>query len=85
MEISPIPAGATQRNVAVSGTVAIYYTLTAGNDGNGSVTLNPTGGTYASGTTVTLTPVPTPATSSATGLAKVLCKSSTRGAFTQSS
>ena len=31
------------------------YTLTAGNDGNGSVTLNPAGGTYASGTTVTLT------------------------------
>jgi hypothetical protein len=34
------------------------YTLTAGNDGNGSVTLNPSGGTYASGTTVTLTPAP---------------------------
>jgi uncharacterized repeat protein (TIGR01451 family) len=36
----------------------IMYTLTAGNDGHGTVTLNPTGGTYASGTTVTLTPVP---------------------------
>jgi hypothetical protein len=34
------------------------YTLTAGNDGHGSVTLSPPGGTYASGTTVTLTPVP---------------------------
>ena len=34
------------------------YTLTANNDGNGSVTLAPTGGTYTSGTTVTLTPVP---------------------------
>ena len=36
----------------------ITYTLTAGNDGHGTVTLNPTGGTYASGTTVTLTPAP---------------------------
>ena len=34
------------------------YTLTAGNDGNGTVTLSPSGGTYSSGTTVTLTPVP---------------------------
>jgi len=34
------------------------YTLTAGNDGNGTVNLNPPGGTYAAGTTVTLTPVP---------------------------
>ena len=34
------------------------YTLTAGNDGHGTVTLSPAGGTYASGTTVTLTPVP---------------------------
>ena len=34
------------------------YTLTASNDGHGSVTLNPVGGTYASGATVTLTPVP---------------------------
>ena len=33
------------------------YTLAAGNDGHGTVTLNPSGGTYASGTTVTLTPV----------------------------
>ena len=36
----------------------ILYTLTANNDGHGTVSLNPTGGTYASGTTVTLTPVP---------------------------
>jgi hypothetical protein len=36
----------------------ITYTLTAGDDGHGTVTLNPAGGTYASGTTVTLTPVP---------------------------
>jgi hypothetical protein len=35
----------------------ITYTLTAGNDGNGSVTLDPAGGTYSSGTTVTLIPV----------------------------
>jgi hypothetical protein len=34
------------------------YNLTADNDGNGTVTLNPIGGVYASGTTVTLTPVP---------------------------
>jgi hypothetical protein len=43
--INPAPAGPT-------------YTLTAGNDGNGTVTLDPSGGSYASGTTVTLTPVP---------------------------
>ena len=36
----------------------VNYTLTANNDGHGTVTLNPTGGTYASGTTVTLTPAP---------------------------
>lgn len=34
------------------------YTLTAGDDGHGSVTLDPAGGTYCTGTTVTLTPVP---------------------------
>jgi uncharacterized repeat protein (TIGR02543 family) len=34
------------------------YTLTASNDGHGSVTLDPAGGSYAAGTTVTLTPVP---------------------------
>ena len=34
------------------------YTLTAGNDGNGSVSLSPSGGTYSTGTEVTLTPNP---------------------------
>jgi hypothetical protein len=34
------------------------YTLTAGNNGHGSVTLDPAGGTYCISTTVTLTPVP---------------------------
>ena len=34
------------------------YALTAANDGNGSVTLNPAGGVYAEDTVVTLTPVP---------------------------
>jgi len=34
------------------------YALIAGDDGHGSVTLNPEGGTYCTGTTVTLTPVP---------------------------
>ncbi len=34
------------------------YTLTVATDGNGSVTLNPPGGSYCSGRTVTLTPVP---------------------------
>jgi hypothetical protein len=38
--------------------ILITYTLTVNNDGNGSVTLNPTGGTYDAGTDVTLTPVP---------------------------
>ncbi len=32
------------------------YTLTVNTDGNGSVTLNPSGGNYSSGTKVTLTP-----------------------------
>jgi hypothetical protein len=35
----------------------IMYSLTANNDGHGSVTLAPIGGSYASGSTVTLTPV----------------------------
>jgi hypothetical protein len=34
------------------------YTLAASSSGNGSVTLNPTGGTYAVGTVVTLIPAP---------------------------
>ena len=35
------------------------HTLTVGNDGNGTVTLNPPGGSYCDGRIVTLTPVPT--------------------------
>ena len=42
----------------VTATFVPQYNLTVGNDGHGSVTLNPPGGIYASGTTVTLTPVP---------------------------
>jgi hypothetical protein len=36
------------------------YALTVGNDGNGSVSLSPSGGTYDEGTEVTLTPVSHP-------------------------
>jgi len=36
----------------------VQYNLTVGTSGNGTVTLNPSGGTYTAGTTVTLTPVP---------------------------
>ncbi len=43
---------------SLAATAAVSYTLTANNDGHGTVTLNPAGGTYASGTTVTLTPNP---------------------------
>jgi hypothetical protein len=54
--------GVTNGQISHSYTIQPYvsttYTLTVGNDGHGTVTLNPTGGTYASGTTVTLTPVP---------------------------
>ena len=35
------------------------HTLTVGNDGNGTVTLTPPGGSYCDGRIVTLTPVPT--------------------------
>jgi len=38
----------------------LHYTLTANNDGHGTVTLDPSGGTYLVGTTVTLTPLPNP-------------------------
>ena len=41
-----------------TGSTAVNYTLNASVVGNGAVTLSPVGGTYASGTTVTLTPVP---------------------------
>ncbi len=56
-------SGGTNGEVSYSYTILpntppATYTLTAGNDGHGTVTLDPTGGTYASGTTVTLTPVP---------------------------
>jgi hypothetical protein len=50
-----MPASARAASVLYT---AIEYTLTASGDGHGSVTLNPAGGTYASGTTVTLTPEP---------------------------
>jgi prophage antirepressor-like protein len=48
-------------NKSVTANFAIdTYTLTVSNDGHGSVTLNPAGGTYAAGTIVTLTPAPSP-------------------------
>ena len=43
--------------LAATGTVPTY-TLTVTSGGNGTVTLNPTGGVYSSGVVVTLTPVP---------------------------
>ena len=54
-------AGASGQNLAIAAipiNPVINYTLTVGNDGNGTVTLDPEGGIYSSGTTVTLTPVP---------------------------
>ena len=36
----------------------VTFTLNVANDGNGTVVLNPAGGTYNANTTVTLTPVP---------------------------
>ena len=56
--ITHVSTGAPTQNKAVSGTVLNVYTLTVGNDGNGSATLNPAGGSYNNGTVVTLTPVP---------------------------
>ncbi|MEJ5200980.1 MAG: DNRLRE domain-containing protein [Anaerolineales bacterium] len=50
--------GATRKEVAVSGTATQFYTLTVNSSAGGSVTLNPAGGSYASGTVVTLTAVP---------------------------
>ena len=47
-DIAHTSSGATDVDIAVSGTVAVYYTLTADDDGHGTVTLNPTGGSYAS-------------------------------------
>ncbi len=46
------------KTVQANFTALPQFTLTANNDGNGSVTLDPAGGTYCTGTTVTLTPVP---------------------------
>ena len=56
--ITHASTGATNKNVAVSGSVRYVYTLTVVDDGNGTVTLTPAGGSYPNGTTVTLTPVP---------------------------
>jgi len=56
-DITHTSTGVTE-NLSVSGTAYNVYTLTVGNDGNGTVTLDPAGGSYPSGTTVTLTPVP---------------------------
>ena len=58
-------AAATTLNTARDWAAAIAtfkmgYTLTAGNDGNGNITLNPNYRHYLSGTTVTLTPMPNP-------------------------
>ncbi|WP_162844817.1 tandem-95 repeat protein, partial [Pelolinea submarina] len=50
--------GAATKNLAVSGEVLYVYTLIVGNDGNGSVTFEPDGGSYSNGTVVTLIPVP---------------------------
>ncbi len=55
--IAHTSSGATTKNVAASGTVAVYYTLTVNAGSGGGVTLNPTGGSYASGTVVTLSAV----------------------------
>ena len=57
--IAHTSSGATAQNVAVSGTASVYYTLTVNAGSGGSVTLNPTGGSYASGTVVTLNAVAT--------------------------
>ncbi len=46
---------ATQKDIAVNGTVAVYYSLTVNTDSRGNVELSPAGGSYASGTEVTLT------------------------------
>ena len=55
--ITHTSTGATTKNVAASGTAAVYYTLTVNAGSGGGVTLNPTGGSYASGTVVTLSAV----------------------------
>ncbi|NLE57307.1 MAG: hypothetical protein GX616_03025, partial [Planctomycetes bacterium] len=59
-------SGACQVTMTEDKTVTAYftelpqYTLTVGTSGNGSVALDPAGGLYYEGTTITLTPVPGP-------------------------
>jgi hypothetical protein len=55
-EISHTSTGAETKNIAVSGSVSLIYTLTITDDGNGTVQMSPEGGSYYDGTTVTLTP-----------------------------
>ena len=55
---SPGAAPADNTCYELVGGAPAQYTLTVSTTGSGSVTLNPTGGTYNSGTTVTLTAVP---------------------------
>lgn len=57
--ISHTSTGATERLLPVSGRAVTYFALTI-EATNGSVTLNPPGGSYPPDTTVTLTPVPDP-------------------------
>ena len=45
-------------NVTYCAGSGTYYTLSVGNDGNGTVNLSPAGGVYLAGTVVTLTPAP---------------------------
>jgi hypothetical protein len=60
---SYLPGTGTNGEVAYSFCVPAgglpSYTLTAGNDGKGTVSLSPSGGIYYSGRKVTLTPLPT--------------------------
>jgi len=56
--ITHTSTGADQKDVPVSGAAVAYYTLSASIDGHGSVSLNPPGGSYPSGTVVTLTAEP---------------------------
>jgi hypothetical protein len=49
----------SDKSVTAYFTTLPQHTLTVGTTGNGTVTLDPAGGTYYAGTTVTLTPAPT--------------------------